>query len=87
MPVADADVSRAGLPTRPCLDSSPFFAQTSLDVTDQREPFDETVAPRSRRRCFFCDVDKSDEWNFVASLNRFVCKKCHDRINETAAVK
>jgi len=56
-------------------------------VTDQREPFDETVTPRTRRRCFFCDVDKSDEWNFVASLNRFVCKKCHDRINETASPK
>jgi len=56
-------------------------------VTDQKEPFDETVAPRARRRCFFCDVDKSDEWNFVASLNRFVCKKCHERINETAPPK
>ena len=54
-------------------------------MSDKAEPFDETVAPRSRRRCFFCDVDKSDEWNFVASLNRFVCKKCHDRINATAA--
>ena len=67
------------------LDSRAFFAQTSSNVTDKPEPFDETVAPRQRRRCFFCDVDKSDEWNFVASLNRFVCKKCHDRINETAA--
>ena len=51
-------------------------------MTDKPEPFDETVAPRLRRRCFFCEADKSDEWNFVASLNTFVCKKCHDRINE-----
>ncbi|MEO8585031.1 MAG: hypothetical protein ABI584_02620 [Acidobacteriota bacterium] len=56
-------------------------------MTDEKEPFDETVAPRSRRRCFFCDVEKSDEWSFVASLNRFVCKKCHDRINEKAPSK
>lgn len=53
-------------------------------MSDKAEPFDETVAPRRRRRCFFCDADKSDEWNFVASLNTFVCKKCHDWINETA---
>ena len=54
-------------------------------MTDKPEPFDETVAPRRRRRCFFCEVDKSDEWNFIASLNTFVCKKCHDRINEEAS--
>jgi hypothetical protein len=56
-------------------------------VSDQKEPFDETVAPRRRRRCFFCDADKSDEWNFLAALNAFVCKTCHDRINETAPPK
>lgn len=66
------------------LDSRACFAQTPPSVTDKPEPFDETVAPRLRRRCFFCEVDKSDEWNFVASLNTFVCKKCHDRINEEA---
>ena len=71
----------------PRLDSRALFGQNSLDVSDQSEPFDETVAPRRRRRCFFCDVDKSDEWNFVAALNRFVCKKCHDRINEKAPPK
>lgn len=56
-------------------------------MSDQKEPFDETVAPRRRRRCFFCDADKSDEWNFLAALNAFVCKTCHDRINETAPPK
>ena len=72
---------------QPWLDSRARFAQTSHDVTDQGEPFDETVAPRSRRRCFFCDMEKSDEWNFVASLNRFVCKKCHERMNEKTPPK
>ncbi|GEM_PF-1483252 len=56
-------------------------------MSDQPEPFDETVAPRRRRQCFFCDVDKSDEWLFLVSLNTFVCKKCHDRIDETAPPK
>jgi hypothetical protein len=56
-------------------------------VNDQKEPFDETVGPRRRQQCFFCDVDKSDEWNFVASLNTFACKKCNDRISETAPPK
>jgi hypothetical protein len=56
-------------------------------VSDRNEPFDETAGPRRRRRCCFCDVDRSDEWNFVASLNTFVCKTCHDRINETASPK
>jgi hypothetical protein len=52
-----------------------------------KEPFDETVGPRRRQQCFFCDVDKSDEWNFVASLNTFAYKKCNDRISETAPPK
>jgi hypothetical protein len=69
------------------LDSGVFFAQTSHHLSDQSEPFDLTAAPSRRRRCFFCDVDESEEWNFVASLNRFVCKKCHDRIDETAPPK
>jgi hypothetical protein len=69
------------------LDSRAVLAQTYPVVTDKPEPFDETVAARRRRQCFFCDVDKSDEWIFVASLNTFVCKKCHDRINETSASK
>jgi hypothetical protein len=72
---------------RPALDLRAFLAQTSPSVTDKPEPFDETVVPRRRRRCFFCDADQSDEWNFVASLNSFICKSCHDRINEAAPPK
>ena len=74
-------------PFRSALPAPAPGRQTSLHVSDQKEPFDETVRPRRRQQCFFCDVDKSDEWNFVASLNTFVCKKCNDRISETAPPK
>ncbi len=47
-------------------------------------PFDETAATRGRRRCYFCETDKSDEWRFLARLNAFVCKACLERI-ETAS--
>lgn len=69
------------------LASGAALTENSPIVADPVEPFDETVAPRRRRQCYFCDVDKSDEWIFLSSLNRFVCKKCHDRINETATPK
>ena len=51
---------------------------------DPKEPFDETAAPRQRRRCFFCESVKSDEWHLVARLNAFVCKNCFERVNEIA---
>jgi hypothetical protein len=49
---------------------------------DRPEPFDETVAPRQRRRCFFCEAEKSDEWKFLARLNAFVCKACQERLEK-----
>ncbi len=48
---------------------------------EDREPFDETSAPRSRRRCFFCEADQSDEWKFLARMNAFVCKGCQAQID------
>ncbi len=53
------------------------LAATTMPPED-REPFDETVAPRQRRRCFFCEADKSDEWRFVPRLNAFICKACQE---------
>lgn len=47
---------------------------------DEHVPFDETAATRGRRKCFFCDVYKSDEWKFIARLNAFICKVCLERI-------
>jgi hypothetical protein len=40
---------------------------------EDREPFDETAVTRGRRKCFFCEADKSDEWRFVPRLNAFIC--------------
>ncbi len=45
---------------------------------DDRQPFDETAATRTRRRCFFCDAEKSDEWKFLTRLNAFICRACVD---------
>ena len=45
---------------------------------EDREPFDETAVTRGRRKCFFCEADKSDEWRFVARLNAFICQACKE---------
>jgi len=42
------------------------------------QPFDETAVTRGRRKCFFCEADKSDEWRFVPRLNAFICKACQE---------
>jgi aspartyl/asparaginyl beta-hydroxylase (cupin superfamily) len=52
---------------------------------EDRQPFDETAVTRSRRRCFFCETDKSDEWRFLARLNAFVCRTCQEQIEKAAA--
>ena len=52
---------------------------------DEPVPFDETAVTRGRRKCYFCEVDKSDEWKFIARLNAFVCKTCQERIGKTPA--
>jgi aspartyl/asparaginyl beta-hydroxylase (cupin superfamily) len=56
-----------------------------MAATDDREPFDETAAARARRRCFFCEAEKSDEWMFLERLNAFVCKACKERLEKAAA--
>jgi len=48
-------------------------------------PFDETAVTRVRRRCFFCESEKSDEWKFLVRLNAFVCKDCKDRLENATA--
>lgn len=45
---------------------------------DEHTPFDETAATRVRRKCFFCDAEKSDEWKFLSRLNAFICRACVD---------
>jgi hypothetical protein len=50
----------------------------SMPSPEDREPFDETAVTRGRRKCFFCEADKSDEWRFVAKLNAFICKACQE---------
>lgn len=50
------------------------------------QPFDETAVSRPRRRCFFCEADKSDEWKFLVRLNAFVCQTCQERIEKTLPV-
>jgi hypothetical protein len=52
---------------------------------DAPVPFDETAVTRGRRKCFFCEADKSDEWKFLARLNAFVCKACLERIEKARA--
>lgn len=52
---------------------------------DDREPFDETAVTRGRRRCYFCEVDKSDEWKFLVRLNAFICQACQERIEKMAS--
>ncbi len=52
---------------------------------DEHVPFDETAATRGRRKCYFCDAYKSDEWKFLARLNAFICKACDERIESSAA--
>lgn len=51
-----------------------------MDSPDDREPFDETAVTRGRRRCYFCETDKSDEWKFLQRLNAFICQACLERI-------
>lgn len=50
---------------------------------DEPVPFDETAVTRGRRKCYFCEVDRSDEWKFIARLNAFICKACQERIEKT----
>ena len=47
---------------------------------EEHVPFDETAVTRGRHKCFFCDVQKSDEWRFIPRLNAFICKTCEQRI-------
>ncbi len=49
---------------------------------DDPQPFDETAVTRPRRRCYFCEADKSDEWKFLARLNAFICKDCQERLEK-----
>ncbi len=49
---------------------------------DDPQPFDETAVTRGRRRCYFCESDKSDEWKFLPRLNAFVCKDCQERLEK-----
>ena len=49
---------------------------------DRPEPFDETAVTRGRRKCFFCESDKSDEWRFIARLNAFICQACQERLEK-----
>lgn len=49
---------------------------------DDAQPFDETAVTRPRRRCYFCEADKSDEWKFLARLNAFICKDCQERLEK-----
>lgn len=50
----------------------------SMAAPEDREPFDETAVTRGRRKCFFCEADKSDEWRFVPRLNAFICQACKE---------
>jgi hypothetical protein len=52
---------------------------------DEPQPFDETAVTRGRRRCYFCESDKSDEWRFLARLNAFICKACRERLESAVA--
>ncbi|MEO8056002.1 MAG: hypothetical protein ABI768_12670 [Acidobacteriota bacterium] len=55
----------------------------SPTTPDEPVPFDETAVTRGRRTCYFCDVNKSDEWKFLAKLNAFICRACLDYIEGT----
>jgi hypothetical protein len=56
-----------------------------MGSSEDREPFDETAAARGRRRCFFCEAVRSDEWKFLPRLNAFVCKACQERLEKQAS--
>lgn len=56
----------------------------SMSAPEDRVPFDETAVTHSRRRCFFCEAEKSDEWKFLPRLNAFVCQSCQERVEKTA---
>jgi aspartyl/asparaginyl beta-hydroxylase (cupin superfamily) len=56
-----------------------------MAATDDPVPFDETAVTRVRRRCFFCESERSDEWKFLERLNAFVCKDCKERLESAAA--
>jgi hypothetical protein len=58
------------------------MAQNSVRVTtpEDREPFDETAVTRGRRRCYFCESERSDEWRFLQRLNAFICKVCLEKL-------
>ena len=51
-----------------------------VNPPEDHEPFDETAVTRGRRRCYFCESDKSDEWRFLARLNAFICQACQQRV-------
>ena len=54
----------------------------SVNAPDDREPFDETAVTRGRRRCYFCESEKSDEWRFLTRLNAFICKVCLEKLEK-----
>jgi aspartyl/asparaginyl beta-hydroxylase (cupin superfamily) len=51
-----------------------------LTNPDDDKPFDETAVTRPRRRCYFCEAEKSDEWRFAERLNAFICRDCLKKI-------
>jgi hypothetical protein len=59
----------------------------AVDSPEKPEPFDETAVTRPRRRCYFCESDRSDEWRFLARLNAFICKACQERLEKKAPVE
>jgi hypothetical protein len=54
-----------------------------MSSADESTPFDETAVTRGRHKCYFCEAHKSDEWKFIARLNAFICKTCHESIERT----
>ena len=64
------------------MSAGPDAHRIPIAVTEpeDREPFDETAVTRGRRRCYFCDTDRSDEWTFVEKLAAFICRDCRERI-------
>jgi hypothetical protein len=57
----------------------------TVAAPEDRTPFDETAVTRARRRCFFCETDKSDEWKFLEKLNAFICQACRERIEKASS--
>jgi hypothetical protein len=72
---------RAGLERAPSKAQNP----RTVAAPEDRTPFDETAVTRVRRRCFFCETDKSDEWKFLEKLNAFICQACRERIENASS--